>query len=91
IAWEFMRLAFSSVADMALVPLQDVLGLGSEARMNTPGEAAGNWSWRFTWQDVPYWIAPQLKDMAEVYGRIVLEKAKDTPYRQSTVGDESQA
>ena len=88
IAWEFTRLAFASVADMALVPLQDVLGLGSDARMNTPGQAAGNWSWRFTWRDIPYWIAPALKDMAEVYGRVVLEKAKDTAYRQSTVGNE---
>lgn len=88
VAWEFTRLAFASVADMALVPLQDVLGLGSEARMNTPGQAAGNWSWRFGWQEVPYWIAPALKDMSETYGRLPLEKAKDTPYRQSNFGDE---
>lgn len=85
IAWEFMRLAFASAADTAIVPLQDVLGLGSEARMNTPGLASGNWSWRFKWEQVPYWIAPQLKDMAAVYGRIKGEGVVDTPYRQSVL------
>lgn len=89
IAWDFMRLAFASVADTAIVPLQDVLALGSEARMNTPGQAAGNWSWRFSWEQLPYWLAPQLRDMAELYGRVVLAAAKDTPYRQSSLGDVS--
>jgi 4-alpha-glucanotransferase len=46
IAWDFIRLAWSSVAEMALAPLQDVLDLGSEARMNYPGRGAGNWTWR---------------------------------------------
>jgi 4-alpha-glucanotransferase len=45
--WELIRLAWASVAVLAIAPLQDVLGLGGEARMNTPGEAAGNWMWRF--------------------------------------------
>jgi 4-alpha-glucanotransferase len=86
--WEFIRLAQASVADIAVAPLQDVLGLGSAARMNTPGKAEGNWSWRFTWDDVPYWIAPQLRDMASLYGRVPGEGAQDTPYRQSaTVSD----
>jgi len=86
--WEFIRLAQASVADIAVAPLQDVLGLGSAARMNTPGKAEGNWSWRFTWDDVPYWIAPQLRDMATLYGRVPGEGAQDTPYRQSaTVSD----
>ncbi len=86
--WEFIRLAQASVADIAVAPLQDVLGLGSAARMNTPGKAEGNWSWRFTWDDVPYWIAPQLRDMATLYGRVPGEAAQDTPYRQSaTVSD----
>jgi 4-alpha-glucanotransferase len=46
IAWEFIRAAFASVARMAVVPLQDVLGLASEARMNTPSRIEGNWGWR---------------------------------------------
>jgi 4-alpha-glucanotransferase len=85
IAWEFIRLAFASVADTAVVPLQDVLGLGTEGRMNTPGLPSGNWSWRFRWEQLPYWIAPQLKEMATLYGRIESEGPVDTPYRQSTL------
>jgi 4-alpha-glucanotransferase len=46
IAWDLIRAAFASVAELAIVPLQDVLDLGSEARMNHPGRAVGNWSWR---------------------------------------------
>ena len=44
--WELIELALSSRADLAMVPLQDILGLGSEARMNTPGAPSGNWGWR---------------------------------------------
>ena len=46
INWAFIELAFRNQARLAVVPLQDVLGLGSEARMNTPGQPAGNWQWR---------------------------------------------
>lgn len=46
--WAFIRAAFSSVAGMAIVPLQDFLGLGSQARMNTPSRSDGNWGWRFS-------------------------------------------
>ena len=45
--WDLIRLAWSSVAAIAIAPLQDVLGLGNEARMNKPGVADGNWRWRF--------------------------------------------
>jgi 4-alpha-glucanotransferase len=48
IAWGLMRLAWSSIAALAIAPLQDVLNLGAEARMNTPGQADGNWRWRCT-------------------------------------------
>jgi 4-alpha-glucanotransferase len=47
IAWDLIRSAMMSVADLAVVPLQDVLRLGNDARMNTPGHPAGNWGWRF--------------------------------------------
>jgi 4-alpha-glucanotransferase len=46
VAWSLIRAAYTSVADLAVAPLQDVLALGSEARMNVPGVARGNWSWR---------------------------------------------
>jgi len=47
INWDFIRAVLASGADTAIIPLQDVVGLGSEARMNTPNTTNGNWSWRF--------------------------------------------
>ena len=47
VAWKMVRLAWASVAGMAIVPLQDLLGLGTEGRMNLPGQAGGNWGWRY--------------------------------------------
>ena len=67
--WDFIRLALGSVADVAIVPFQDVLGLGSEGRMNRPGLAAGNWDWRFTWDEVPTDAATRLADLVRAYGR----------------------
>lgn len=84
VVWELIRLALASVANTAIIPFQDALNLGSDARMNTPGQAAGNWSWRFSWEQVPHWLAPQLKELSELYGRIPGLVAKDTAYRQST-------
>ena len=88
VAWELWRLAQASVADTAIAPLQDLLQLGPEARMNVPGAASGNWGWRFTWDDLPDWLAPELRAMATVYGRVDAGAGGDTPYRQSTTGDE---
>jgi 4-alpha-glucanotransferase len=68
-AWEMMRLAWSSVADNAVAPLQDVLTLGTESRMNLPGRAAGNWGWRFTSGQLHDGIIDRLRDMTELYSR----------------------
>ncbi len=91
IVWDLLRLAFASVADIAVVPLQDVLRLDSSGRMNIPGQAAGNWSWRFTPEQLEYWIAPQLRELAEIYGRIPGKGPVDTPYRQSITDSEVEA
>lgn len=69
IHWDFIRLAMSSVADTAIVPLQDVLGLGNEARMNVPARESGNWGWRFRDGQITPEIRTRLAEMAEVYGR----------------------
>ncbi len=69
IAWDLIRLAFSSVADMAVVPLQDVLSLGTEARMNLPGHPAGNWGWRFQRGQLNDQSQGQLKELAKLYLR----------------------
>ncbi|HEY6402169.1 MAG TPA: 4-alpha-glucanotransferase, partial [Blastocatellia bacterium] len=69
ISWDFIRLALSSVANAAIIPLQDVLGLGSEARMNVPARESGNWSWRYTADQLTPEIRGRLAEMTEVYGR----------------------
>ena len=51
-AWGMMRGVWASPADLAIVQMQDLLCLGSEARMNVPGVAEGNWSWQAAWEDV---------------------------------------
>ena len=69
IAWDFIRLAWSSVADYAITPLQDVLNLGSEARMNFPGRPDGNWCWRFRPEQLNPWLLDRLADLTRLYGR----------------------
>jgi 4-alpha-glucanotransferase len=55
-----MATVLGSRAALAILPMQDVLGLGSEARMNTPGTDNGNWRWRFEWEAIPADLAPRL-------------------------------
>jgi 4-alpha-glucanotransferase len=70
IHWAFIRAAQSSVADLCLVPLQDVLGLGSEARMNTPSLHGGNWRWRFAPEQFTAELTAKLAHLAEVTDRL---------------------
>jgi 4-alpha-glucanotransferase len=69
VAWNMIRLAWSSVADTAIAPLQDVLGLGSEARMNLPGTAENNWAWRFRAGGLKARLWDRLGELTETYGR----------------------
>jgi 4-alpha-glucanotransferase len=69
INWDFIRLALMSVADTAIIPMQDVLGLGSEARMNLPGATEGNWCWRFAPDMLTEEIKDRLKELTALYGR----------------------
>ena len=69
IHWDFIRCVWSSVANTAITPLQDVLGLGSEARMNLPNSNQGNWSWRFGSNDLTSDVAQRLRVLTDVYGR----------------------
>ena len=70
IHWAFIRAALNSVADLALIPLQDVLGLGSEARMNTPSLHGGNWKWRLAPGQFTSELVGKLAHLAEVTDRI---------------------
>ena len=69
INWVLIRALMQSVADTVLFPLQDVLGLGSEARMNLPATSSGNWRWRFCWEMLEPAHAARLARMAELYDR----------------------
>lgn len=69
IAWDLIRLAYSSVANQAIIPLQDVFSLGSDARMNTPGLSDGNWGWRYRNEALIEEYIHRLRDMVHLYGR----------------------
>jgi 4-alpha-glucanotransferase len=69
INWDFIRLALMSVADTAIIPMQDVMGLGSEARMNIPGTTEGNWCWRFVPDMLNAGIKDRLQELTLLYGR----------------------
>jgi len=67
--WAFIRAALSSVAQLAIIPLQDVLGLGSEARMNTPSLSNGNWCWRFSRGALTAALAGKLAELSDLSDR----------------------
>ncbi|HVH89368.1 MAG TPA: 4-alpha-glucanotransferase [Terriglobales bacterium] len=70
INWRFIRTLMASVADTVIFPLQDVLGMGSQARMNVPGTATGNWRWRFRGENLNEQITGRLREMAAIYDRL---------------------
>jgi 4-alpha-glucanotransferase len=69
IHWSLIRLAMSSVANDVIIPWQDVLGLGSPARLNVPGTETGNWTWRFDRQQVTPAVCERLAALTATYGR----------------------
>lgn len=69
IHWEMIREVMKSVAALAVFPLQDVLGLGSEARMNRPGTSSGNWTWRLAGNAPGVQESARLAEMTDIYGR----------------------
>jgi 4-alpha-glucanotransferase len=69
INWTLIRCLLASVADIVITPLQDVLGLGSEARMNLPAARDGNWRWRFTADQLTPEISERLRELTVIYDR----------------------
>jgi 4-alpha-glucanotransferase len=67
--WVLIRAALASVANTVLIPLQDVLGLASEARMNLPGRQSGNWGFRFTWDQLTAPLTARLHELTTTYER----------------------
>jgi len=69
INWVMIRAVLASVADVAIVPLQDVLGLGSAARMNLPGKVSGNWKWRYRPGTLSDELSARLRSLVTLYDR----------------------
>jgi 4-alpha-glucanotransferase len=69
--WTLIRVALASVANTVLIPLQDILGTGSETRMNTPGKQSGNWAFRFSWDQLTPAMTERLRMLVSTYDRQV--------------------
>jgi 4-alpha-glucanotransferase len=72
VAWDFVRAAYASVCNLAVIPLQDLLNLGAEGRLNTPGKAQGNWTWRYRAEQLRALTAasaPYLHELGALYRR----------------------
>ena len=69
-----IKAAYASVADIVVIPMQDILNLGTEARMNFPSKLGGNWTWRFTWEQINDELVQRYKRMTEMYERPPKEK-----------------
>jgi len=73
ISWDFIRSAYASVARLAIISLPDLLSLGSEARLNTPGVGQGNWTWRYRSDQLARLSAqsaPYLRELGDLHGRL---------------------
>lgn len=67
--WPLIRQALASRSQLAILPMQDILGLDSSHRMNTPGTTSGNWRWSFNWSQVPAGLSEHLLRLLRLYGR----------------------
>ncbi len=71
---KLIKTAYASVAKFVIIPMQDILNLGSEARMNFPGKLGGNWTWRFTWEQVENTLPQEYKELTVIYERPPVKK-----------------
>lgn len=78
IEWEFIRAALASVSDTAVIPMQDYLGLGTEARINIPSTLGINWKWRMGAKDCNKKLATKIQKLCKLYGRIEIAKSEET-------------
>jgi 4-alpha-glucanotransferase len=69
VAWDLIRMAWSSTAQLAIAPMQDVLDLDTAHRMNVPGQGQGNWGWRMDAWPAPH-VGPRMRQLTEAYGRL---------------------
>jgi 4-alpha-glucanotransferase len=90
VAWDLVRMAQASVAQTAVVPLQDLLGLGSEARMNLPGRPGGNWQWRFGASVLTDDLAARVARLTRLFGRAPAQRTR-APITGEAGADEQRA
>ncbi len=74
VQWEFIRAAMASVSDTCVIPMQDYLGLGTEARTNMPSTLGTNWKWRMLPGQFTSELAARILEMSKLYGRAQCEK-----------------
>ena len=84
IHWDFIRAVLASVANTAIVPLQDLFGLGTEARMNLPNSTKGNWTWRFQGAALTEAHTDRLRQLTDIYGRIRRHEVESIKLDQNT-------
>lgn len=77
IAWDFIRVVWSSAAAFAVAPMQDFLSLGNEARMNLPGKLGGNWAWRLRPEALSEWLVSRIRETNFLYGRLLGSEIDD--------------
>jgi 4-alpha-glucanotransferase len=85
INWDFIRAVWASVADTSIAPMQDILGLGNEARMNLPASDSGNWHWRYNNGDITPELTTRLRKLTELYAR------ESTPVRQPSESEKTES
>jgi 4-alpha-glucanotransferase len=69
INWQMINILSASAANTVIYPLQDVIGLNSEHRMNMPGTSVGNWAWRFSWNQIQSWHTDRLAELSRLHNR----------------------
>ena len=69
IHWDFLRTCLGTIASWAIIPMQDILGVGEEGRMNTPGVSTKNWAWRYQAHELSDSLADALAKTTRIYGR----------------------
>ncbi len=76
LTFKLIKTAYASVADIVIIPMQDILNLGGEARMNFPSTLGGNWTWRFKWNQIYPSLAQTYKELCQLYERPVGDEAE---------------
>ena len=88
IAFQLIRLCLGSIAKYAIIPMQDALGHGSEARMNTPGTPSGNWSWRLESDELTGELSETLRRLNLLYGRNLIEEKTEEKVKEEVEKDD---